>query len=320
VTALNYLEDKEDTPTDGDFRFRDLLERPVLRPFLIILVLMVLLQLSGQGAVTAYTAHIFKVMLCFSKWFWSHLLGFLVSPELNFSVRPPRLPQTAGSALPPPTCALLVGLAYLASALLSLLLRNLVGRRVLLLASQLGMALSHLGLGLYFHKLAPRGQLVGGSSNSTLLPQVGEKEEGEDMPLLLAWLPLLLVITFTVAFNLGLGSLTWVIATEVLPVRSRGWTHTIANLTSNLCWFLVTKTFQDLQDSLGHAAPFFFYGGVCLFGLVFIFFFLPETRGRTPEETAQNFAPVRPILDMVERSDGPKSENKTTQNTIKELK
>ena len=83
------------------------------------------------------------------------------------------------------------------------------------------------------------------------------------------------------AYNLGLGSLTWVVATEVLPIRSkyppnkiqqefllrsRGWTHTLANLTSNLCWFLVTKTFRDLQDSLGHAAPFFLYGGICLFG------------------------------------------------------
>ena len=62
-----------------------------------------------------------------------------------------------------------------------------------------------------------------------------------------SWLPLPLILGFTVAFNLGLGSLTWVVATEVLPVNSRGWTHTLANLTSNICWFLVTKTFRDLQ-------------------------------------------------------------------------
>ena len=81
--------------------------------------------------------------------------------------------------------------------------------------------------------------------------------------------------------------------------RSRGWTHTLANLTSNLCWFIVTKTFRDLQESLGHAAPFFLYGGVCLFGLVFIFIFLPETRGKTPEETAQSFVGLQPLLDRV---------------------
>ena len=66
-------------------------------------------------------------------------------------------------------------------------------------------------------------------------------------PFQVSWLPLPLILGFTVAFNLGLGSLTWVVATEVLPVNSRGWTHTLANLTSNICWFLVTKTFRDLQ-------------------------------------------------------------------------
>ena len=163
----------------------------------------------------------------------------------------------------------MVGMTYLASALLSLVLKNLVGRRLLLLTSQLGMAVSHLGLGLYFHQL----------------PDIEEEMEKSG----LTWLPLPLVLAFTVSYNLGLGSLTWVVATEVLPVASRGWTHTLANLTSNLCWFLVTKTFRDLQAALGHAAPFFFYGGVCLFGLLFIFIFLPETRGKTPEETAAAF-------------------------------
>ena len=61
----------------------------------------------------------------------------------------------------------------------------------------------------------------------------------------------------------------------------------------------MTKTFRDLQESLGHAAPFFLYGGVCLFGLVFIFIFLPETRGKTPEETAQSFVGLQPLLDRV---------------------
>ena len=34
-------------------------------------------------------------------------------------------------------------------------------------------------------------------------------------------------------------------------------------------------------------------------GLVFIFIFLPETRGKTPEETAQSFVGLQPLLDRV---------------------
>ena len=65
-----------------------------------------------------------------------------------------------------------------------------------------------------------------------------------------------------------------------------------------------TLSFLDLQDSLGHAAPFFFYGGVCLFGLVFIFIFLPETRGKTPEETAAAFQQLRRLSQRRGKASG----------------
>ena len=44
--------------------------------------------------------------------------------------------QDACSSLEPTNCALLVGFTYLGSALLGLILKNLVGRRLLILASQ----------------------------------------------------------------------------------------------------------------------------------------------------------------------------------------
>ena len=62
VTAMNHLDSELDEEVvEEEFRFPELLKRPVLQPFLIILVMMVLLQFSGQGAVTFYTAQIFKV-------------------------------------------------------------------------------------------------------------------------------------------------------------------------------------------------------------------------------------------------------------------
>ena len=35
------------------------------------------------------------------------------------------------------------------------------------------------------------------------------------------WLPLPILIIYTAAYNIGMGSLTWVVATEILPVQSR---------------------------------------------------------------------------------------------------
>lgn len=69
----------------------------------------------------------------------------------------------------------------------------------------------------------------------------------------------------------------------------------MANVTSNLCWFVVTKTYKDISTQLGLFVPFFLYGSVCIFGFIFIYVFLPETRGRSPEETAKAFGGFGPI-------------------------
>ena len=173
------------------------------------------------------------------------------------------------------------------------------------------MAVSQIALGSYFSLLA--GYLADDKENRTLSVEEENNtrnktdyDEHQPSALLtqISWLPLPLLMVFTIVFNLGLGSLTWVVATEILPVKSRGWTHTIANITSNFCWFLVTKTFNDLQDSFGLSAPFFLYGSVCVFGLIFIYIFLPETRGKTYEETAMEFQGCRPFKERLCSIDG----------------
>ena len=175
------------------------------------------------------------------------------------------------------------------------------------------MALSQIALGAYFSLLA---QYLSSESSCVTDRQLVQNEHNisksdldnnnnktidaslSEIPSI-SWLPLPLLMMFTVAFNLGLGSLTWVVATEILPVRSRGYTHTIANVTSNFCWFLVTKTFRDIQYYFGMGAPFFMYGCVCVFGLVFIFIFLPETRGKSYDETALEFQGCGPLRHRV---------------------
>ena len=106
-----------------------------------------------------------------------------------------------------------MGLTYLGSALLGLVLKNLVGRRLLILASQLGMAVSHLGLGLYFHHLAElrkeeeegsggNGTVTGGRGNVT-----GSWSKEEASLGLVGWLPLPLLLSFTVSPIIALSDL-----------------------------------------------------------------------------------------------------------------
>ena len=58
--ALDSEVTEEEVP-NNKFEFRDIFQKSVLHPFLVILVLMFLLQFSGQGAITFYTVQIFTV-------------------------------------------------------------------------------------------------------------------------------------------------------------------------------------------------------------------------------------------------------------------
>ena len=180
------------------------------------------------------------------------------------------------------------------------------------------MAVSQIALGAYYTSLA---QIFSGDErigafcgvydileeldNETLSENLTSTEQSQQLKTssiysseelhTISWLPLPLLVLFTIAFNIGLGPLTWAVAIEILPIRSRGYTHTIANLTSNICWFVVIKTFNDVQTLLGLAAPFYFYGSVCLLGLLFVFIFVPETRGRTFQEIGGEFEGLQSI-------------------------
>lgn len=60
----------------------------------------------------------------------------------------------------------------------------------------------------------------------------------------------------------------------------------IVGWTGNL---IVSFTFLTLLDGIGTAATFFAYAGVAILGFIFVWFLVPETKGRTLEEIQQAF-------------------------------
>ena len=159
-----------------------------------------------------------------------------------------------------------------------------------MLASMIGMASAQTGVGIYFVQLSR-------SAQDCVSLRADNATSPADSILGWSWTPLPLLMLFTAAFNIGAGSLTWLIAAEILPVRSRPWTLSLASLASNLSWFLVTKTFRTFQINYGFYSPFFLYGSASLVGFVFIFLFLPETRDRncqTIENEFQHLHQIKP--------------------------
>jgi SP family xylose:H+ symportor-like MFS transporter len=129
-----------------------------------------------------------------------------------------------------------------------------LGRRPMMLAGCIGIGLSHLLAGFAYHA-GQKGALV-----------------------------LILTLCAIACYAMTLAPLTWVLIAEIFPnrVRSSGVSAAVCALW--ISSFALTYSFPFINSSLGSAGTFFIYGAICLAGAVFVFFLVPETKGRTLEE------------------------------------
>jgi sugar porter (SP) family MFS transporter len=98
-------------------------------------------------------------------------------------------------------------------------------------------------------------------------------------------LPMLLLVLSAIAcYSMSLAPVTWVVISEIFPNRIRGAAMAVAVASLWVACFILTYTFPLLNATLGPAGTFLLYAAVCLFGLVYVFLKLPETKGKTLEE------------------------------------
>lgn len=105
----------------------------------------------------------------------------------------------------------------------------------------------------------------------------------------LGWLSLVSLLVFIAFFSLGWGPLPWLITAEVLPVRAKSLAGGIATACNWLVAFLTTKEFEDLEWALNEFGAFWLFAGISLAGVIFVFFFVPETKGKSLEEIEAEF-------------------------------
>ncbi|KAJ1288442.1 hypothetical protein BS78_02G089200 [Paspalum vaginatum] len=104
------------------------------------------------------------------------------------------------------------------------------------------------------------------------------------------WLALVALGAYIVSYSPGMGSVPWLINSEVYPLRFRGvcgGIAAVANWTSNL---LVTQTFLSLTQALGTAGTFLLFAGVSAAAFLLLFLLVPETKGLHFEDVEQMLA------------------------------
>ena len=148
----------------------------------------------------------------------------------------------------------IVGLANLIFTFVAIQTVERLGRRFLMLAGWIGLAVIYLLLGAsYFFQL-------------------------QGVPLVV------LVVAAIGCYACTLAPMTWVVLSEIFPNRIRGAAMSIAVFALWTGCFTLTYTFPLLNAWLGSAGTFWLYAVICAAGFVFCHAWLPETKGKTLEQ------------------------------------
>lgn len=94
---------------------------------------------------------------------------------------------------------------------------------------------------------------------------------------------------YVVFFGIGLAPLPWIINSEIYPTWARGNAVAIGSMLNWIVSLAVALTFLPLVDAIGQTLVFSIYAIFVFLGLVFVFFLVPDTKGRDLEQTEKLF-------------------------------
>jgi sugar porter (SP) family MFS transporter len=163
--------------------------------------------------------------------------------------------------------ALGVGVVNVGFTILAVYIIDRTGRRPLLIIGLIGMSVSLALLGLVF--------ATGGAGGAAGL---------------LATVCLGLYIA---SFAISLGPVFWLMISEIYPLNIRGKAMSVASFANWGSNFLVALTFPVLLATLGGAGSFWLFAALGIVAWFFVYFRVPETKGRTLEEIEADFRGVQ---------------------------
>lgn len=184
--------------------------------------------------------------------------------------------QSAGSTLEASTATIIVGVIQTIATFFSTLFVDRIGRRILLFISDLVMAVCTLVLGVYFFL----------------------KTETTDDTSSIGWLPVTSVCLFIITFSLGYGPIPWMMVGELFAPQIKGFASSLSCVLNWILAFIVTRFYSDLAVSFGTHTTFWIFSVISVIGTVFVFFLVPETKGKTLDEIQKELAGSAPAASV----------------------
>ena len=105
----------------------------------------------------------------------------------------------------------------------------------------------------------------------------------------LKWLAVGSLVTYIVCFAMSLGPIGWILVSEVFPLKIRGIAMSICTVSNFAFNFFVVASFPILLHRIGGAWTFAIFGIVSILCIIFVYFFVPETKGISLEQIESNW-------------------------------
>lgn len=151
-----------------------------------------------------------------------------------------------------------IGVVNVLMTVVAILVIDRIGRKPLLLIGLVGMFIS---LGIIGSAFA-----VSGLSG------------------IISWVTLIGLMLYIASFAVSFGPLLWVMLPEIFPLNARGSGTGISALSNWVANFIVAQAFLPLVGLIGRSAVFWILAGICIIAALFVYFVVPETRGRSLEQ------------------------------------
>ncbi|WP_299528001.1 sugar porter family MFS transporter [uncultured Lutibacter sp.] len=247
--TVEIREIRESIGNDGKHKKVSIFSKSLLPVIIIGTILSVLQQFTGINAVLYYGADIFEQALGFGK--EDILLQQILLATVN-----------------------------LLFTFIAMFTVDKLGRKPLLIIGGFGMLIGFLMMGftLYFSDYS---QL-----NSAGLPTISSSE---------GIISLIGILIFIGSFAMSMGPVVWVILSEIFPNKIRSVAMSIAVAGQWLANYFVSQSFPMIVESdanklqidggiWNNALPYFLFSGFIVIIILFVWKFIPETKGKTLEE------------------------------------
>lgn len=107
---------------------------------------------------------------------------------------------------------------------------------------------------------------------------------GEQLGSSLPFVAVLSISCFIIFINISLSPLGWLLISEIFPLKVRGVGMSIGSLSHWGFNAIIAFTFLKLVNSIGIASTFWLYAAICLLGLIWGYYYIPETKGKSLEK------------------------------------